>query len=144
MKSMMMAMLMVSLLAACRAERGSTVQQQAVIETAAPVSRTFALGSEVDVQGAIPSDAAAESFRRGNEIYLSVNVKSASTAQKIAVEWRDPSGHLVLRDQRDVPVDRTFVPFSSGPTSAWPSGAHHAVVIIDGRRVTELPFELHG
>jgi hypothetical protein len=140
----MTAMLMVSLLTACRMERGSVIQQQAVIETAAPVSRTFALGSEVDVQGAIPADAAAESFRRGNEIYLSVNVTSASTAQKITVEWRDPAGRVVHRDQRDVPVERTFVPFSSGPTSGWPSGGHRAIVIIDGRRVTELPFELHS
>lgn len=121
------------------------VAEQAAMETMAPrVERTFALGSEVTAEGAIPAGSSSDAFAKGHEVYLSVNVTSATTAQKIAVEWVDSSGQVVRRDQRDVPVERSFVPFSSGSTAAWPQGEARAVVIIDGRRVTELPFSIVG
>ena len=121
------------------------VAERAAMESAEPrMERTYALGSEVNSDGAIPRGASSEAFRKGHEVYLSVNVVSASTAQKIAVEWVDAAGQVVRRDQRDVPVDRMFVAFSSGSTGTWPSGTGRAVVIIDGRRVTELPFEIVG
>lgn len=119
--------------------------EQAAMETMAPrVERTFALGSEVTSDGAIPLGSSSDAFAKGHEVYLSVNVSSATTPQKIAVEWVDPAGQVVRRDQRDVPVERSFVPFSSGSTAAWPHGEARAVVIIDGRRVTELPFSIVG
>lgn len=119
--------------------------EQAALETVTPrVERTYALGSEVMGDGAIPAVAASESFLKGHEVWLSVNVVSATAPQTIAVEWVDASGRVVRRDQRDVPVDRAFVPFSSGSTGGWPSGESRAIVIIDSRRVTELPFEIVG
>ena len=121
------------------------VVEQAMMETMSPrVERTFALGSEVRADGAIPLGSSSDSFAKGHEVYLSVNVTSSSSPQTIAVEWVDPAGQVVRRDQRDVPADRSFVPFSSGSTAAWPHGGGRAVVIIDGRRVTELPFSIVG
>ena len=121
------------------------VVEQAVLDTmTARVERTFALGSEVTSDGAIPRDSSSDAFAKGHEVYLSVNVTNATMPQKIAVEWVDPSGQVVRRDQRDVPAERSYVPFSSGSTAGWPQGEGRAVVIIDGRRVTELPFSIVG
>ena len=121
------------------------VADRAAIETIAPrVERTFALGSEVTADGAIPLGSSSDAFAKGHEVYLSVNVTSSNSPQKIAVEWVDSSGQVVRRDQRDVPAERSFVPFSSGSTAEWSQGEGRAVVIIDGRRVTELPFSILG
>ena len=130
------------LLVACGADRGRSgaAAQSAVAEEVS--KEMYALGTEVTPGGAVPKDAAGETFRRGSEVFLSVNVNSASTDQKIEVKWLDPAGEVLRRDERHVTRDKNYVPFSSGETATWPRGEHRAVVLIDGRSVSEKPFTL--
>jgi hypothetical protein len=130
------------LAAGCGVDRGDgTPTQTAVAATIEEPSReTFALGTAVSANGAVPSQAAGETFIRGGEVYLSVNVQSASTDQTIEVKWIDPEGRVLRHDERHVPENAQYVPFSSGGTSRWPTGQHRAVVLIDGRTVSEKQF----
>jgi hypothetical protein len=127
----------------CGVDRGSGKTTNAGVaaagvETASP--ETFALGTAVNANGAVPQQASGETFLRGNEVYLSVDVRSASTDQTIEVKWLDPHGRVLHRDARRAPQGTRYVPFSSGTTSRWPPGPHRAVVLIDGRTVSEKPF----
>jgi len=106
------------------------------------VSETFALGSSVTPIGAVPEDAASENFLRGGEVFLSVNVTGASTAQTVEVQWLAPDGSILRRDARVVAEGTKYVALSSGETKRWTPGAYRAVVVIDGRRVTEKAFGL--
>ena len=45
----------------------------------------------------------------------------------------------MAREQRHVPAGAHYVTFSSRPDR---EGEHKAVVVINGRRVTEMPFDV--
>lgn len=125
----------------CGVDRGSgEAVQQSVAMTESVSLETFALGTAVTPRGAVPQDAAGETFIRGGEVFLSVNVTSASTDQVVEVKWLDPSGEVLRRDERRAPQGTRYVPFSSGRTAEWSPGSHRAVVLIDGRRVSEKAF----
>lgn len=128
----------------CAVDRGDgrSNHRQVTAEDVDPAKETFALGTSVTPDGVIPADAASESFPRGSEVFLSVDVSSASTDQKIAVEWRDASGRVVRRESREVPKSARYVAFSSGKGIVSSPGAHTAVVIINGRRVMDKPFHI--
>jgi hypothetical protein len=119
--------------------RGKAVQQSVVL--AEEVSRdTYALGTELTPRGAVPADATGDAFLRGGEVFLSVDMSSASTDQLVEVRWVAPSGQVLHRDARRAPQGTAYVPFSSGRTASWPRGTHRAVVLIDGRSVNEKLF----
>jgi hypothetical protein len=121
--------------------RGRAMQQSVAPQEV--VSRElYALGTEVTARGAVPEDAAGETFRRGSEVFLSVDVRSASTDQALEVRWLDEGGRVLHRDLRHAPQGTEYVPFSSGETEDWTSGPHRAVVLIDGRSVSEKPFTM--
>ena len=126
----------------CGAERGRarTSNASAGVVEETPSPETFALGTEVSATGAVPEAAAGETFVRGGEVFLSVNVSGASTEQTVEVKWLDPQGHLLRHDARRAPQGTHHVPFSSGQTTWWTRGEHRAVVLIDGRTVTEKQF----
>lgn len=109
------------------------------------VRDTYALGSYVTATGAVTADASGDTFRRGNEVFLSVDVSSASTDQTIVVDWLDSNDRVLRRETQHVEhgarTERHAV-FSSGPTQKWTAGAHRAIVVIDGRRVSERTFEM--
>jgi hypothetical protein len=128
----------------CGVDRGSGKTSAAATTTGVeePSPETFALGTMVNADGAVPQQATGETFVRGGEVFLSVNVQSASTDQTIAVNWIDPQGRVLRHDERHVPKAAHYVPFSSGATTRWPTGTHRAVVLIDGRTVSEKPFSV--
>lgn len=107
-----------------------------------PARDPYALGTTLTREGAVPADSTGETFRRGGEVYLSVNVQGASVEQAIEVEWVAANGRVMRRDQVAVPKGSRWAAFSSGETQAWPAGEHRAVVTIDGRRVSERAFSL--
>ena len=128
---------------ACGVDRGSGNPTNAAVATASveqPSPETFALGTAVSASGAVPQQASGETFIRGGEVFLSVNVQSASTDQTIEVKWIDPHGRVLRRDARRAEQGARYVPFSSGATSQWPPGPHRAVILIDGRTVSEKQF----
>lgn len=129
---------------ACGVDRGSgkttSVVAAATVETPSP--ETFALGTAVSASGAVPQQATGETFLRGGEVFLSVDVRSASTDHTIEVRWIDPQGRVLHRDARRAEQGARYVPFSSGATAQWPIGSHRAVVLIDGRAVSEKLFAL--
>lgn len=131
----------VALLIGCGADHGRAHESVAA-ETENVAHETFALGSAVTSRGAVPHDAEGETFTRGDEVYLSVNVTGVSTDPVVEVKWLDPYGATIRRDVRHVQQGTTYVPFSSGETTRWTRGAHSAVVLIDGRRVSEKRFDL--
>ncbi len=125
----------------CGVDRGSgEAVRQSVAVTESVSRETFSLGTAVTPSGAVPKGAAGETFTRGGEVFLSVNVSRASTDQLVAVEWLGPSGEVLHRDERRAPQGTQYVSFSSGGMEEWPPGAHRAVVVIDGRRVSEKAF----
>lgn len=125
----------------CGVDRGNGEAVQQSVATTESVSReTFALGTAVTPRGAMPQDAAGDSFIRGGEVFLSVNVSRASTDQLVEVKWLGPSGQVLHREERRAAQGTRYVPFSSGRTAEWQPGAHRAVVLIDGRRVSEKAF----
>lgn len=132
------------LLIGCGVERSEEAVQQsvAVTETDAVnvAPETFALGTSVTPRGAVPQDAVAETVMRGGELYLSVDVSSASREQTVEVKWVDPAGTVIRRDVKGAAQGMRYVPFSSGETRHWMPGPHRAVVLIDGRSVSEKPF----
>jgi hypothetical protein len=132
------------LLMSCAVDRGGSnpprLQQAAAAAELAPSNRTFALGYDVNASGAVPADSIGDAFLRGNEVFLSVDMSGASNSQRVGVEWRDPAGTIVRKDSRQVAAGAKYVNFSSGRTGSWSRGRHSAVVIIDGRAVTEMPF----
>ena len=133
----------VPLLSGCRLKNEDAPPAAATAEVHREPSRdTFALGADITTTGAIPRDAEGESFRRGSEVYLSVDVRSASRSQEIAVIWLDEKGREIKRQKRSVPPEVRYAPFSSGSTAAWRIGSYRALVVIDGRRATEKTFEL--
>lgn len=138
----LIAVAVVPLLMACGANRGEPSVQQAPTESAGVSPETFAIGTELTPAGGVAKDATAESFARGGEIYVSVDVASASTDQLVEVQWVDPNGSVVRHDKQKVPQEARYVAFSSGPTSEWTRGSHQARVVIDGRAVAEKQFSI--
>ena len=128
----------------CAVDRGGANpprhHQSAVTAEMAPSQRTFALGYDLNASGAVPAQSVGDAFLHGNEVFLSVDMTSASTSQSVGVEWRDASGNVMHKDIRHVPAGAKYISFSSGGTGGWTRGRHSAVVIIDGRAVTEMPF----
>jgi len=112
------------------------------LEGVAVSRETFALGSSLTSVGAVPISAASDTYLRGGEIFLSVNVAGASSTQLIEVKWLAPDGHVLRRDARDAGSGTKYVAFSSGQTDGWTPGPHRAVVLIDGRSVSEKAFAL--
>ncbi|HVE72254.1 MAG TPA: hypothetical protein VNI54_12870 [Thermoanaerobaculia bacterium] len=130
---------------ACGADRGTVKKADSGVAAAAaiaeePSQETFALGTSVTPSGAVPANATSDNVVRGGEVYVSVDVRSSSTEQTIEVRWVDPNGRVLHRDARHVREDAEWVPFSSGRTSQWSRGTHRAVILIDGRTVTEKSF----
>lgn len=131
------------LLIGCGVDRGhprAVKQSAAAVDTAPAARDTYAIGTAVDAHGAIPADAAGETFRRGGEVFVSVDVSSASTDQDIEVKWLDDGGNVLRRVGRRVPRGTRHAPFSSGRTAGWHRGPHRAVILIDGRTVSEKSF----
>ena len=144
MRSFLAAAALLPLLTGCTGEQRSStpVQQQAVLETAPPSQQMYALGTEVTRDGAVSARSAGDTFRRGGDVYLAVDVASASNDQRIVVEWQTDRGAVARRDVRYVPQTADYAAFSSGDTDLWPPGPYRVVVMIDGRKVTELPFQM--
>lgn len=94
------------------------------------------------MRGAVPIDATGEAFPRGSAMYLSVDLSGASATQHVKVTWRDASGHARRSDERTAPRGAGYAAFSSGATAAWPPGPGSVLVVINDRRVAELPFTL--
>ena len=130
------------LLVGCGVDRGSGAVQQSVAATEIDASDTFALGTAVTSRGAVPQDAASETFRRGDEVFLSVDLSGVSSDPLVEVKWIDPYGQVNHRDVRHAVRGAHHLPFSSGATARWKPGPHRAVVLIDGRAVSEKPFSL--
>jgi hypothetical protein len=130
------------LLGSCAGDAPERDQPQAVTEGVTPSRDTYALGTQLTPAGAVSATAAGEQFTRGGEVFLSITVAGASGEQRIGVEWVDPRGKVIRKDTRTVPRDAQYAPFSTGNTARWKPGPHRAIVIINGRRVTEREFGL--
>ena len=143
MKSQLVVMAVVVLMAGCAGDRDAAARRQtASVETPEAAKETFALGSMVTPAGAVPQEAASESFHRGGEVFLSVDMASASSEQNIDVQWLDAQGRILRKETRKVPEGTHYAAFSSGREVAARPGRHRAVIIIDGRRVMEKPFSI--
>lgn len=132
-------------LAACGISHDTPHGQQpaaTMSEPAAPSPQTFAIGLQLTPSGGVVQDSTADAYPRGHVVYVAVNVAGASAVQHIGVQWKDPSGRVRHEEMRTAPTGTQFVAFSSGPTANWQPGACKATVAINGRIVTELPFEL--
>lgn len=131
------------LLTGCAGDQDAAARRQtAAVETPELAKQTFALGSMVTPAGAVPEEAASESFHRGGEVFLSVDVASASGEQNFDVQWLDARGRVIRKETRKVPEGSRYAAFSSGREIAAMPGRHSAVIIIDGRRVMEKPFSI--
>ena len=136
-----------ALAAGCAGDRGvndvkKTESAMVVADTAEPSQETYALGSTVSASGAVPKDASGETFIQGGPVFLSINVDGASIDHEVEVQWVAPNGRALRQEQRRVPRSADFVAFTTGSTDGWPVGQHRAIVVIDGRKVTEKRFLL--
>lgn len=135
----------VALLIGCSVDHGNTAarnQQNIAATESDPAPETFALGSSLTAGGYVPQQATGDSFSRGGELFVCVDVAGASTDQEIAVEWRDQNGRVIRREARHVAEGARYVAFSSGRTAGWSRGPHRAVITINGRTVSEKTFAL--
>lgn len=133
------------LFAGCAVDTGSSTQYAQATATADAPDRspeTYALGSTLDVSGAVPRDAEAEAFGRGMDVFLSIDMASASTDQTIEVQWLDGAGRVIRRQTRHVPVGTPYAAFASGNNVTAIPGQRRALVVIDGRRVAEKAFRV--
>jgi hypothetical protein len=139
----LMAAALLSLLSGCAEKQlTSKSQQAAILEPAKPTHQMYALGTEITPEGAVSARSSGDSFVRGGEVYLSVNVTSATSPQKIEVEWRDAKGNVTDREAQVVPSTARYVAFSPQHTAEWLPGDHRVVVMIDGRKVTQMDFRM--
>lgn len=114
---------------------------RAAVNTAAALARDpYALGSALAPSGAVPADATIDSFARGQDVFLSIDVSGASTDALIEVKWVNADGAVERAESRHVPEGARYAAFSTGATSHWMPGPHRAVVVINGRKVTERTF----
>jgi hypothetical protein len=120
------------------AQRAANAASNVTPPNDAASNQTFALGAQLTPTGAMREDSISENFARGGEVFLSINVTGASQDQRVAVEWLDANGSVLRREARHVGHGTRYVAFSSGRVVA--SGDYKAIVVIDGRRVSELPF----
>lgn len=135
--------ILLPMLAGCGVDRGSEkAYVQSPVTQDEPAAETYALGTAVTPSGAVAAKSTGDNFIRGGEVYLSIDVSGASQAQTVEVRWTDPSGRVLRRDAREAARGTHYIPFSSGRTSNWPPGEHRAVIMIDGRRVSEKAFAL--
>ena len=132
--------------ASCAGDRGvndvKKAQSAMVADTTPASQETYALGSTVNAAGAVPKDASGETFIQGGPVFLSINVDASSIDHEVEVQWVAPNGHPLRQEQRRVPRSADFVAFTTGGTGNWPVGEHRAIVLIDGRKVTEKVFQL--
>ena len=129
--------------AACvRSGSDAPKHQMSATATTDPSPEVFAIGTALTATGAVAENSTSDSFRRGPELYVSVDVTSASTEQTIDVEWLDARGRKVHSDRRVVNRGHGYATFSSGPTHTWTAGEHRAIITIDGRKVSEKHFSL--
>lgn len=132
-----------SALTACGVDRGP---EKARVPSPAtqqePAAETYALGTSVTPSGAVTQASMGDNFVRGGEVFLSVDVSGASSAQSVEVRWMDAAGRVLRRDSREAKQGMHYLPFSSGQTSRWMPGEHRAVILIDGRRVSEKAFAM--
>jgi len=131
-----------SLLCGCSARHSKKDVSSSAQSDRPAAKETFALGSELTADGAVTQEAATDEFKRGGEVFLSICTKGASTDQTIKVDWIDPAGRVIQSQTRIAPRGAHYIAFSSGRTGGWRAGEHHAVVLIDGRRVSEKTFGL--
>lgn len=141
-KNALVVVVIVVALVACGGEQKREHENGQTVGISDPARDIYALGTSVTRDGAVHADSTGETFRRGGEVYLSVNVEGASVEQAIEVQWVAPNGRVMRRDEVDVPKGSRWAAFSSGETQSWPAGEHRAVVTINGRRVSERPFSL--
>lgn len=132
----------VSFLAISCVNREVSEQKHATQSMAEPARDPYALGTSLTPEGAVTQDATGEAFHRGGEVFLSVNVAGATVDQDIEVQWVGPDGKVLHRDAVAVPEGSRFAAVSSGQTGRWPEGNHRAVIIINGRKVSERPFAM--
>ncbi|HEV7239436.1 MAG TPA: hypothetical protein VGQ36_09360 [Thermoanaerobaculia bacterium] len=145
MKLQIAAAAFLTLLVGCGVDRGSgkaLEQSIASTETEVVAAGTFALGTAITLSGAVPQDAEGETFTRGDEVFLSVDLSGVSSDPIVEVKWVDPFGQILRREVRHALKGAHHLPFSSGATARWTRGAHRAVVLIDGRAVSEKMFSL--
>jgi hypothetical protein len=117
-------------------------QEAVATDTTRGLVATYAVGTQVTSEGAISQDSAGDSFRRGPGLFLAIDVASATTDQKIQVDWVNKTGQVVHRDIRNVGEGTRYADFSSGDTSAWIPGPYRAVIRINDRVVNETRFAL--
>jgi hypothetical protein len=130
------------LVMACGAARPATKEPVASTDTVRPVVATYAIGTSVTHEGAITADSAGDSFRRGPEIYLAVDVASASTEQTINVQWIDAIGTVAHQETRVIKDAADYADFATGDTTSWKAGPYRAVIRINDRVVNETHFAL--
>ena len=137
------AVVAVLLAAACGVDRG---EQKAAVPSAQthtmPSRETFALGTVLTSGGAVARESMGDSFHRGGEVFLSVDLSGTNLEQAVEVQWVAPDGVVLQKDARSVPAGARYIAFSSGPTAEWPEGDHRAIIAIDGRAVSEKAFRM--
>lgn len=107
-----------------------------------PAAETYALGTAVTASGAVAQVSIGDNFVRGGEVFLSIDVSGASSAQSVEVKWMDAAGRVLRTDAREARQGMHYLPFSSGRTTDWRPGEHRAVILIDGRQVSEKSFAM--
>ena len=127
------------LVCACSARHAQPHHQTIVADAPDPSPQTYALGATVTADGAVPKDAALDAFPRGRDVFLSIDVRGAHVDQTIEVTWIDPSGRMTRKETRNVPVGAHYAAFAATPSAA---GEHRAVVVINGRVVSEQTFRV--
>lgn len=141
MKRLLTGAALLPLVIACGVVRPAR-QEAVATETTRAAVATYAMGTALTRDGAIAAESAGDSFRRGPEIYLAIDVASASAEQKIDVEWLDASGRVARQETRIFPEGTRYAHFGTGDTSAWRAGACRAVITINDRKVNETRFAL--
>ena len=105
------------------------------------IDAVFAIGSEIASNGEIVDKGEEKSYLKGNDVFVSVDVASASAASTVGVVWQDAQGRPIAQQRRQVTpeVDRVWFKKSTTPLS---KGNYTAVVVINDRAVSEHPFEV--
>ena len=141
MKRLLTGAAILPLVMACGVARPANKEVASTVAIKA-TSATYAMGTSFTREGAIAAESAGDSFRRGPEIYFAIDVASASTDQKIDIDWVDSLGRIARHETQVVPEGTQYARFATGDTSAWRPGAYRAVITINDRKVNETRFGL--
>lgn len=102
------------------------------------------LGTRLRPDKTIPARRLSDEYRPGDTVYLALRVYGAGTEVPLVVRWY--YGERLVDQQRRMiaPDGLSRTAFQFPPGGGMDAGPHQAVILVDGKEVQRLHFNVRG